>query len=189
MKKLILSILFILCLSFQASALGPMMVLSGSGTGGITSCAGIKGSEDTTTTGTSSQMYATKYVHTDADCLIDTLELYVDDNLATAFRLGIYTHDAADDCPANRIDQTDPIAAPAGYAWLGDTITEMTLVNGTTYWFILQGDGSLGFKYTESGAAATDSNYENNTYSNGLPASWPGDNPAQRIIAFRASHS
>ena len=29
MKKLILSILFILCLSFQASALGPMVVLSG----------------------------------------------------------------------------------------------------------------------------------------------------------------
>ena len=34
MKKLILSILFILCLSFQASALGPMMLLSGGGCGG-----------------------------------------------------------------------------------------------------------------------------------------------------------
>ena len=31
MKKLIISILFILCLSFQASALGPMMLLSGGG--------------------------------------------------------------------------------------------------------------------------------------------------------------
>ena len=33
MKKLILALLFILCLSFQASALGPMMFLSGSGAG------------------------------------------------------------------------------------------------------------------------------------------------------------
>ena len=31
MKKIILSILFVVCLSFQASALGPMMLLSGSG--------------------------------------------------------------------------------------------------------------------------------------------------------------
>ena len=35
MKKLILSILFIFCLSFQASALGPMMLLSGSGESAI----------------------------------------------------------------------------------------------------------------------------------------------------------
>jgi len=34
MKKLILSILFILCLSFQASALGPMSLMSGMGTSG-----------------------------------------------------------------------------------------------------------------------------------------------------------
>ena len=38
MKKLIISILFILCLSFQASALGPMMLLSGGG-GGVAACA------------------------------------------------------------------------------------------------------------------------------------------------------
>ena len=35
MKKLILSILFILCLSFQASAFNPMIVVSGSGSGGV----------------------------------------------------------------------------------------------------------------------------------------------------------
>ena len=34
MKKLFIAILFILCLSFQASALGPMMSLSGMGTSG-----------------------------------------------------------------------------------------------------------------------------------------------------------
>ena len=37
MKKLILSILFILCLSFQASAWNPMVVVSGSG--GLPACA------------------------------------------------------------------------------------------------------------------------------------------------------
>jgi len=47
MKRLILSILFVICLSFQASALGPMMMLSGGGCipdcTGLTDCQNFEG--------------------------------------------------------------------------------------------------------------------------------------------------
>ena len=62
MKKLILSILVILCLSFQANALGPMMLLSG---GGVCS------KNDTFTGSNGDPPNATLWTESDSDTVMD----------------------------------------------------------------------------------------------------------------------
>jgi len=183
-RRLILSILFILCLSIQASAWNPMAVVSG--TSGTPNCAGNKGSQETGgTNGSSNQIYATKYTHSGANCYVNYFEAYIDDVDATAWVGGIYTDNAGN--PGTKLAQiTADASPPAGFNWDGGALnTSVLLEDGVTYWFAIQGNANLGYHYAAVAAAAE---HDATAYNATMPTTFTPLGDVARLISIRVSY-
>ena len=150
MKKLIISILFILCLSFQASALGPMMLLSG---GGSTACDQVQlptidaaqGGDYDCASASVSKWRATQFVYDGTTgkqiCAIDLWLEFYGTNSHTYY-VAIYSDDGSDD-PDVALGTSDSQDLSALGNQQGEEIVSWTfstptsaLTNGTKYWVV-----------------------------------------------------
>ena len=142
MKKLILSILFILCLSFQASAWVPTVVVSGSGAEVDSGCGGIQtfvGDPGDTETFEfeAADFCTTEFTETDPETIISTY-----DN--TTVKNGTYALSIALD-GVNREDNY--VQADLGAADGDFTID---------FWYYLYDDAGYNAVYVWSGSTTTD---------------------------------
>ena len=148
MKKLILALLFVACMSFQASALGPMMMLSGGGSGCVGGSDGAMGGTDS--------LSDVQYSLIDGDCVMqsytpseDGTVTYIHAN--TALNTGTGRSGIYDSARTSLLAYSGVDASPQTH---DEALNEAyCLVSGTTYWLVICGDGDAawGINYETTG--------------------------------------
>ena len=153
MKELILSILFILCLSFQASAFNPMVVVSGSG-GVCVSAATAIGDDSENALSDVAITNAIFCWQFTASCSGDIDEIkYIAEWQSTEedSNCGIYDDNA--DSPGNLLKDGAVVQGAGGER---DEITvildsTLTITKDVEYWLCIWGEGSFYFWYDAAG--------------------------------------
>jgi len=168
MKKLILSILLVLCMCFQASAFNPLVVCGG----GVAAEAGgcseaeneINSARDTTYGSSFTQNANVNYTYLfTADCTgsLGTAYIYTDDGSGTAnAKVCVYAEGDADTTPDTADTGVDggsaactgAISEAGGVGWKSGAFSTGTVTEGSSYWITIMVADS-GWNHTLSDTA------------------------------------
>jgi len=185
MKKLLI-LIFCACLVGSALAGVPEMmkkVITGRNAG-VSGCVGTLGSLDETSEGAATAIIASAFTFSGADCKVNTIKFKNGDDSGYDIKLGIYSNNTG--APQTLLAQlTTPIASVGNHALVSGTLdSEVTLVNGTTYWLGFIGDASVNYHWVSGGDSSLDGTHN---YAASMPATWTDDEQDTRSVAVQVS--
>ena len=186
MKKLFLA-LFLLAFCVSISGAGvtqDKLKVIARKNAGVSGCVGTLGSLDETSQGGSIAIIASAFTFSGADCKVNTIKFKNASGTGYDIKLGIYSNNTG--APQTLLAQlTTPITSVGNHALVSGTLdSEVTLVNGTTYWLGFIGDAEVNYHYVGGGDSSLDGTHN---YAASMPATWSDDEQNTRAVAVQVS--
>ena len=186
MKKLFITLCILaLCVSISgAGVTQDKLKVIARKNAGVSGCVGTLGSLDETSEGAATAIIASAFTFSGADCKVNTIKFKNGDDSGYDIKLGIYSNNTG--APQTLLAQlTTPIASVGNHALVSGTLdSEVTLVNGTTYWLGFIGDASVNYHWVSGGDSSLDGTHN---YAASMPATWTDDEQDTRSVAVQVS--